>query len=176
MLPGLNKLLFSAIETFFSSAGFTSCKNLPSTSEFEKHSTVFSASIGLSGDNISGALVVTCARDSLLKSHPQRDQKAEHSEEDLGDWSGEIANQVIGLLKRSASGYGVSFYIGTPTVIRGHELAISTSDKSHYEALSVLIDTSHFIFYINMNATSEISFEGDPKKANDEPTNDMLFF
>jgi CheY-specific phosphatase CheX len=41
------------------------------------------------------------------------------------DWLGELANQLVGRFKRRISPHGVTFSLGTPTVIVGDRLRVA---------------------------------------------------
>lgn len=81
------------------------------------------AVIGFHGDRISGSLMVSAASQLLAATHP-----APTGEEDeLADWSCELANLTLGALKARLCARGVSFAIGLPTSIGVGGLRVTTS-------------------------------------------------
>jgi chemotaxis protein CheX len=86
------------------------------------------ASVGLSGRDVKGALVVMSHVDFLRSIYPAELSGATIAEDDLSDWAGEVANQMLGRLKNRFCRRGLDFSISTPTVIRGMRLQISGAD------------------------------------------------
>jgi CheY-specific phosphatase CheX len=78
------------------------------------------ASLGFTGDQMQGSLVI-CAPLTLLR-HAFPNLRSSASLEDLRDWTGELANQLLGRVKRRVLVYGVEFYLSTPSVVTGRDL------------------------------------------------------
>jgi len=79
------------------------------------------ASIGFTGPSLRGALVLISTRhliQSVLPEAVRGDSAAQ-----VADWTGELANQLLGRIKNKLLNYGVSVDMSTPTVIFGLELA-----------------------------------------------------
>jgi CheY-specific phosphatase CheX len=85
-----------------------------------------SASIGFAGPAFRGALVLISTR-RLVQFALPREIHDRESDEHVADWMGELANQLLGRVKNKLHGYGVSFAMGTPTVMLGMDL--SRKDK-----------------------------------------------
>jgi CheY-specific phosphatase CheX len=86
------------------------------------------ASVGLSGRDVKGALVLMGDVDFLRSIYPAELSGATIAENDLADWAGEVANQLLGRLKNRFCRRGLDFSISTPTVIRGVRLQISGAE------------------------------------------------
>jgi CheY-specific phosphatase CheX len=84
------------------------------------------ASIGFAGEELRGALVLTSTRKLVQQVLPQEVRERD-ADEQLADWMGELANQLLGRVKNRLLRYGVSLAMGTPTVMLGTEL--SRKDK-----------------------------------------------
>jgi CheY-specific phosphatase CheX len=74
--------------------------------------------IGFSGP-IRGSLTVSSTADLFRASYPS---KGEPNIADLLDWVGEIANQLLGRIKRRFCERGVDFEASTPAAIRGRDI------------------------------------------------------
>lgn len=85
-----------------------------------------SASIGFAGPALRGALVLISTRRLVEVALPP-EVRDRHSDEQLADWMGELANQLLGRVKNKLLNYGVSLAMGTPTVVLGNDL--SRKDK-----------------------------------------------
>ena len=74
--------------------------------------------IGFSGP-IRGSLTISSAANLFRASYPS---KGEPDVADLLDWAGEIANQLLGRIKRRFCERGVDFEASTPAAIRGRDI------------------------------------------------------
>ena len=76
----------------------------------------YAAVLGFTGKDMKGTLVLAPTRVLLARSH-------------LGlpcefrDWSGELANQLLGRIKNELLPYGIEIFASTPVTMRGHYLA-----------------------------------------------------
>lgn len=89
---------------------------VPVTGVTSAEEVAFAGVIGFTGHNIRGTLVLAPTR-SLLESSHQASPAA------LGDWAGELANQLLGRIKNRLRGYGVEIHVTTPVILRGISLA-----------------------------------------------------
>ena len=76
--------------------------------------------IGFSGP-IRGSLTISSTADLFLASYPSKTD-AGPDLADLLDWAGEIANQLLGRIKRRFCERGVDFEASTPAAIRGRDI------------------------------------------------------
>ena len=81
-----------------------------------------SAVIGFEG-TVRGTLMVS-ARSHLFRStNPVADGVVPLSDDDALDWTREMANQLLGRVKRRFCELGQDFHAGTPSAIAGREIA-----------------------------------------------------
>ncbi|HEY3497078.1 MAG TPA: chemotaxis protein CheX [Polyangiaceae bacterium] len=106
------------------------------------------ASIGFAGPELRGALVLISTR-KLVRLALPREVQDRSSDEQLADWMGELANQLLGRIKNKLIAYGVNLAMGTPAVMLGLDLARKDrhrgvrrqfSFRHAEEALSVYLD------------------------------------
>ncbi|HVV53238.1 MAG TPA: chemotaxis protein CheX [Polyangia bacterium] len=76
--------------------------------------------IGLSG-GVRGSLMISSATELFRGSYPSTIGGAPEPP-DLLDWAGEMANQLLGRVKRRFCERGADFQISTPTAVRGRFL------------------------------------------------------
>lgn len=80
--------------------------------------------IGFAGTEMRGALSICCSSEVLSKTHPMAKVESNLSEDHIGDWMGEIANQLLGRVKNAVLRYGVEFNLSTPTIVRGTNVTV----------------------------------------------------
>ena len=106
----------------------------PAQAAGESSGRTLVASVGLSGRDVKGALVVMGCPELFRSIYPPELLPAKVSpasvvEDDLADWAGEVANQMVGRLKNRFCERGLDFCISTPTVIRGVRLQVCGGDQ-----------------------------------------------
>ncbi len=93
------------------------------------------AIVGFGGRSMRGNLVVSANRALLDRSFPAPNaggasapcrQEAARSTEQLQDWLGELANQLLGRLKSRLLAHGIAIQLGTPTTVSGLDLRVRT--------------------------------------------------
>jgi CheY-specific phosphatase CheX len=77
--------------------------------------------IGFAGA-LRGSLMISGPARVFHNTHPAALTATELSKTDLFDWTGEIANQLLGRIKRRFCERGRDFEASTPTAIEGREL------------------------------------------------------
>ncbi|HKQ69502.1 MAG TPA: chemotaxis protein CheX [Polyangiaceae bacterium] len=82
------------------------------------------AVIGFAGDAMRGSLVIGAARVAWKKTHPLAADRPTLSEDDVRDWAGELANQLIGRLKIRLLRHGITIQLGTPTTMSGRDFKL----------------------------------------------------
>lgn len=80
------------------------------------------AFIGFTGEQMRGTLVVSASFKLLAQVHPIDSNGPAVGEEDQRDWTGELANQLLGRLKIRLGVYGITFALSTPTTLVGRDL------------------------------------------------------
>lgn len=87
--------------------------------------------LGFSGEQVKGSLVVSCERDLLASSHPNLAMGMPVDESSIHDWSGEIANQMLGRVKNKLSTIGIKMSMSTPTTVTGKAMQIRAAKGGH---------------------------------------------
>lgn len=82
----------------------------------------FSAAIGFTAPALRGALVLSLDSPLVRESLPPNLKGPGLSDATLADWTGELANQLLGRLKGKLVAYGVEIALGTPVVFAGREM------------------------------------------------------
>jgi chemotaxis protein CheX len=77
--------------------------------------------IGFTG-RARGCLTVSSSAELFRASYPAREGTSP-SVADLFDWAGEVANQLVGRIKRHFCERGVTFQVSTPTAVKGRDIA-----------------------------------------------------
>lgn len=171
-------LVDAAVLEFFQSVGCTDVKALlPQDQPPSEDAACFAASLGFSGDHIKGALVLITNVTLLAATNPQRDYGKPLTDSDHGDWIGEMANQILGALKRTAAGYNVDFLLSTPMVMHGKELHISKSLKEAPPAvLWFQVGGQMLRLHFSAKLGDGAKFEGEPTTTDQATSGDALFF
>jgi CheY-specific phosphatase CheX len=103
--------------------------------------------IGFTG-SVRGSLVVTAAAEVFRDTYPVLTRESEASQDDLFDWAGEMANQILGGVKRRFCDRGRDIETSTPTAIAGRDLgwraAARTRDVELVFAVAGGVLTIHF--------------------------------
>jgi CheY-specific phosphatase CheX len=128
----LIELFNSSANDFFLSTGVTDVAlvsgELPK--EAVERGQLFSSSLGFASAKVKGVVVITTQSAVIDATNPQREYIPVFSDADRADWVGEMANQIVGNLKRFLAKYKVDFSLSTPTVICGKDLAVANVAKS----------------------------------------------
>lgn len=77
--------------------------------------------IGFAGA-VRGSLMISGPSKLFRSTHPSLEGPANLSRADVFDWTGELANQLLGFVKRRFCERGRDFEVSTPTAIEGREL------------------------------------------------------
>jgi len=80
------------------------------------------ACIGFAHPSLKGSLTAYMPATVLANTLPI--PKASPCSEDLRDWAGEIANQLLGRMKNTFFAYGVDLAMGVPTIIVGTDYEV----------------------------------------------------
>lgn len=86
------------------------------------------ATVGLSADDLRGALVVVGPPEFFRRTYPLPDPGAN----DVRDWAGEVANQILGRLNNRFARLGCMFSVGIPAIVCGDDLRVElAADRPH---------------------------------------------
>jgi CheY-specific phosphatase CheX len=90
------------------------------------------ALIGFDGPQIRGSLMLICTFQAAARSRPARIGGAAQLSSGVSrdwiivrDWTGELANQLVGRVKNRLLVFGISFRIATPVALSGRGLALA---------------------------------------------------
>jgi chemotaxis protein CheX len=124
----LTSLLVQMCRDMFASNG-EGFDELAAAASIEDRENLLASAIGLSGSTVRGALVVV-ARPSFFKLTYPSELGVPRSDDDVADWAGEVANQLLGRIKNRLSTYGLDFTTSTPTVVRGDRLQLRIDEAN----------------------------------------------
>ena len=92
------------------------------------HDAQIVAFIGFGGARLRGTLTVMAPQALWLKTYPIAVAPgADLGDNDLLDWCGEVANQVLGRIKNQLVRRGVELQVSTPKALHASQLTISRS-------------------------------------------------
>ena len=172
----LNALVKEAAELFFQSVGVADI-NVQDEScliAFDKENEILSSMLGFSGQNIKAAFVVESNHDGVAATNPQREYKKNLDLTDHSDWIGEIANQIVGNLKRIFSRYGVDFTMGTPVVMASRNVHL-VSNKQKYSAVVYSLDRHYMKISFSIQLADGVDIETVNEDLKDEVSSGDAF-
>ncbi|HEY8923298.1 MAG TPA: chemotaxis protein CheX [Polyangia bacterium] len=85
--------------------------------------------IGFAGD-VRGSLVLSGPKQLFRRTSPLAGEAGDLPEPALFDWTAELANQLLGRIKRRFCMLGRDFHASTPTAIAGRELSRRFSPRT----------------------------------------------
>lgn len=176
--PKLLRLVTDAVSEFFTASGVNESKSITDTSkhQVELAQPAYSSSLGFSGEQMRGAMVIFCGTPVLSATNPQRAFNPNLSDADLADWVGEMANQIVGNLKRLVAGYYVEFQLSTPTVVRGSELEIAGKKGEDLAIFWFEVDGHPMKLHFSAVLAEGVSFEGEPAAVDQAAGGDAMLF
>ncbi|MEZ4742283.1 MAG: chemotaxis protein CheX [Bdellovibrionota bacterium] len=137
----------------------------------------YCAVIGFAGEAIKGSIAVAMGLPLLEASNPSKAMGMDVAEEDLADWLGEIANQIIGRVKNLILKYGVDFMITTPSVFHGKNInTMETKPESARKELVFKLDGFQMHLVALINLMRPIDFSVENEDAGGEEEGSSLFF
>jgi len=74
------------------------------------------------GGVVRGSLMIAGPKQLFQRTSPLSTDSKKLTEAELFDWTGEMANQLLGRIKRRFCGAGREFHASTPTALDGREL------------------------------------------------------
>src|SRR5262249_36776109 len=112
------KYVVSAVETIFRDTGVTLTPKDAAPPEADAIATV----IGMSAGDARGSCLIFCNPKVLSLCHPEHpDPKSAGSKDQLNDCCGELANLVMGYLKRMLAGNQIEVRITPPSILDSAE-------------------------------------------------------
>lgn len=157
----------SATEEFFTSVGVT-LRSEQTSPIAVKAAEIYTASLGFSGDKIKGALVVTTYAEAIAATNPQREYMTTFTQEDHTDWIGEMANQIVGNIKRMLAKFDLNFTLGTPVVVTGSGLQLMSKEQAKFNMFEMMADVHKIKFHLAVELSKDVDLsvsEKDDKTA-----------
>lgn len=144
----LTALVQNSVEEFFAATdGFSAYKFAQIGTESPASLVTYASVIGYSGDFMKGSLVITCDKRLLHKSHPNHAMGMPVGDQDILDWVGEMANQLLGRVKNKLATCGVKCTMGTPTTVTGQSMQVTPPKDGFAIPLVYTGDANDFLVY-----------------------------
>ncbi len=134
--------------------------------------------MGFGGLQMRGALLLSADMAALAHTHPARPAPAALSEAALRDWSGELANQLLGRIKNRLLARGLVIQLSTPTTLSGLDLRLGVS-MSNAQCLPHLFHVAGNAVQVRFEAVAEAGVHFSDVAADDAEIaaeGDMLLF
>jgi CheY-specific phosphatase CheX len=116
----LRAMVTDACIEMFTSSGF-SVRTIDLIAPVMSRAHDIAGFIGFGGA-VRGSLMVAGPKQLFERTSPLSTEVGRLSEAELFDWTGEMANQLLGRIKRRFCGAGREFHASTPTAVGGREL------------------------------------------------------
>jgi chemotaxis protein CheX len=110
--------------------------------------SMLATSIGLVGPDVKGVLVMITLPGFLRATYPPELSALPAGDDDLADWAGELANQLLGRLKNRLCTLGLDFNQSMPTVVRGDRLKLWVDDRPNSLGCRMRIRNERVDFYL----------------------------
>lgn len=121
----LTRILADCVRALFATYGVSA--QLANSGPHDAPSNHPLALVGLAGEQMRGALVFNASNGILARSYPMKGVVL--GDDELSDWSGELANLLLGRIKRELILRGVVIQLGTPIVVSGSFLQARDSAR-----------------------------------------------
>ncbi len=133
----LRLVVTDACVDMFTSSGFA-VRVLSLNAPPPKHANDIAGVIGFAGA-VRGTLMIS-ARSQLFRStNPAMDNATSPSDVDSSDWTGEMANQILGRVKRRFCERGRDFQADPPCAIEGREISRRFPDRAGVVDLALAV-------------------------------------
>jgi CheY-specific phosphatase CheX len=143
----------------------------------EDTATVGVASVlGFSGDAMRGSLVVVSDRELLAASHPNLGMGMPVEEGDIADWSGEIANQMLGRIKNRLFTIGVKFSMSTPTTVTSKAMQIRDAKDGYVVEFAFSTSKGAMVVHFLTIIAENVSFDSEPSTSASASEGDSFMF
>jgi CheY-specific phosphatase CheX len=115
------------------------------------------ATIGFTSATLRGSVILISTRDFVARALP-KEVPAGTGEEQLSDWTGELANQLLGRIKNKLLGLGVTLEMSTPAVIWGLELATKSTRSRLRRRFTYAHDGQPLSVFVDVVAAPDFEF------------------
>ena len=176
--PNLKTLVREAIDELLRSTdGLTAYKfaSAQDSPEATLPTAVISV-LGFSGEQMKGSLVISCERKLLEKSHPNNAMGMPIGDEDITDWIGELANQMLGRLKNKITIYGCSFSMSTPTTMSSNGLKLTKPKNGSSLEIRYTGDLGELVIHFLAVIDPIFNFDTTQKKMDAKKEGDSILF
>ncbi len=113
------------------------------------------AFIGFAGAQLKGTLVIVAPMTMLREASALTQPSQPRSDNDLEDWLGEMANQLLGSIKGYLLPFGHSFQLSTPSTLRGVYLRLTNKEEDAQNLLLFKWRGAEFMVYFCASGASE---------------------
>jgi len=131
------------------------------------------AVIGFSGSQARGVIGLSATPDVIRALYPREDSRDDLGEAELADWTGELANQLLGRLKLDLMRRGVQLWMATPVVLRGVSVHVASSRTA---VRKFRFDVDAGVFWAWLDLTLDESVDLESNETTGPGAGDMLFF
>lgn len=141
----------------------------------EENETLVSV-IGFSGEQMKGNMGISATEGFLEMCHPNKAMGMPVTADDLPDWMGEIANQILGRIKNGLRSSGVTFNLSTPSVIRGQKLEMVSMKLPLQSPFTFLAGGHRVTIRFAADVSADISFETVENEDDGATEGDVMLF
>jgi chemotaxis protein CheX len=114
-----HELLASCCTSLFESRGETITRVTTGETSPERKGQRVATFVGFSGNQLRGAIMLDLPLDLVAHLHPSAATNPDIDKDDLCDWAGELANQLLGRLKNGLSRHAITLQMSTPSTVWG---------------------------------------------------------
>ncbi len=107
------------------------------------------ATLGLSSENVRGALVVFGPPEFFRATYPLAGPR----ESDVRDWAGEVANQTLGRLNNRFARRGCIFSHGIPAIVSGDALQLALGENRRRATLRGRLGAHEVVMVLDVQRT-----------------------
>ncbi len=132
------------------------------------------AVIGFTDDHVRGTLGVAASIGGLERV--RRHMGAPHTKNGAADALGELANLVLGHIKREWSRYGALVTLSTPLVIRGVAIEICGRGAGHWFEHASGVGGDRLVVWMDVHVDSEPALLAEPTDVGLAAGGDLLLF
>jgi hypothetical protein len=127
------------------------------------------STIGFSSASLSGSLLLAIPNSVLQRTVPTPDAN-------LADWSGELANQLLGRLKNQLLNYQVAINLALPVVVSGGEFHLPTRNRRLTRHFSFVSESGRMFIRTEMELAPSIELVRQTGTTVGVDEGELLFF
>ena len=145
--------------------------------ETHLHHAGFAGLIGFGGTEVRGSLVMYFDETLVVATRPQTLGRVDDQDAALRDWTGEMANQLLGRVKNNLLKYNVKVAMGVPTAISGQGYTLTSVGDMSPVRLRFTSEFGNLSLLLNMRFRPGLRL--DPPNEEEEDTaaeGDLMLF